>query len=255
MFPIAHAWLLTRVIPDASPAHFLGCVWPDMLFESPLSHPQSHRSGARLAEFAAALPAASDRELVRAFVAGVLTHGSEPRGFDWFSDEEWGGRPLEEKGYAFQHGRQISARSAEACGVPPEQGWWKAHNIVEIAFERTLYTADPALGSQLQAVCADGALIARIAVALSSFYGTPMDHLAHPMRRFQDVVQLHPADAAASARTYALQVRLKHPGAAPDDGAIAALIEDTERIIASDRDAYLAECVERVGEMLRPALA
>ena len=255
MFPIAHAWLLTRIIPDACPAHFLGCVWPDMLFESPLSHPQSHRSGARLAEFAATLPAARDRELVRAFVTGVLTHGSEPRGFDWFSDEEWGGQPLEEKGYAFQHARRIAARTADACGVAPEQGWWKAHNVVEIAFERTLYTADPALGNQLQVVCADDALIERIAVALSTFYGMPAARLAHPMRRFPDVVQLQPEDAEASARTYALQVRLKHPGAAPDVAAIATLIEETEHEIASDREAYLDQCVERVAEMLGTVLA
>lgn len=253
MFPIAHAWLLTRILPDASPAHFLGCIWPDMLFESPLSHPQSHRSGARLAEFAGNLPAARDRELVRTFVAGVLTHGSEPRGFDWFSDEEWGGRPLEDKGYAFQHGKRIATQTAEACGVAPEQGWWKAHNIVEIAFEQALYTANPALGGQLQAVCADHALMERIAIALSSFYDAPATRLAHAMRRFQDVAQFQPADAAASARTYALQVRLKHPGAAPDERAIAALIADTEREIASDRDAYLAQCVERVAQMLRSA--
>lgn len=254
MFPIAHAWLLTRIVPDASPAHFLGCVWPDMLFESPLTHAQSHRSGARLAAFAAALPAATDRTLLRAFAAGVLTHGSEPRGFDWYSDEEWGGRPLEDKGYAFQHGRRIAARTATACGVAPEHGWWKAHNIVEIAVERPLYTAEPALGSQLQAVCADDALIERIAAALSTFYAVPAADLAHPMRRFQDVVQLRPEDAEASAHTYALQVRLKHSGATPDKAAIAALIEETERETASDRAAYLDLCVERVGAMLRTVL-
>ena len=90
MFPLAHAWLLARVVPKPTPAHYLGCVWPDMLFDSPLSHPQSHRSGAALAAYAQSLADAEDAATLRAFVTGVLTHGSEPHGFDWYSDEEYG---------------------------------------------------------------------------------------------------------------------------------------------------------------------
>lgn len=251
MFPIAHAYLLRRIVSAPTLAHFLGCVWPDMLFESPLSHPQSHRSGAELARFAEALSNEAERDEFQAFVTGVLTHGSEPRGFDWYSDEEWGGKPLAEKGYAFQHGQAIAERAATACGVALELGWWKAHNIVEIAFERPLYAADAELGRQLEGACMDLELMRRVAVPLAAFFQLAAEELVTPMRRFREVVQLHPVDAVASARTYALQVRLKHPGAEPDEAAIAALIEEAEREIASDRDAYLDECVERVGAMLR----
>ncbi|MDE3231142.1 MAG: hypothetical protein KGO05_14785 [Chloroflexota bacterium] len=54
MFPIAHGWLLARLTDDGSPtpAAFLGCVWPDMLFGSPLTHKQSHTSGEALLDFA-----------------------------------------------------------------------------------------------------------------------------------------------------------------------------------------------------------
>lgn len=251
MFPIAHAWLLTRLVPANEPAHWLGCIWPDMLFESPLSHSQAHRSGAALARFAAALPPGRERDVFRAFVVGTLTHGSEPHGFDWFSDEAWGGRPLAEKGYAFQRGAAIAGRTAAACEVSPEQGLWKAHNIVEIAFEHPLYAAEPELGRQLEAVCADGDLMEQVARPLSTFFQMPVEALVTPMRRFREIVQLRPADATASARTYATQVRLKHPGAVPDETAIAALIEEAEREIASDRDAYLNDSRRQVGAMLR----
>src|SRR5579859_3918766 len=93
MYPIAHAWLIQRLIPDATSAHFLGCVWPDMLYDSPLTHPLSHRSGRLLVERARNVADASATEIVRTFVAGALSHGSEPRGFDWYSDEEYGGQP------------------------------------------------------------------------------------------------------------------------------------------------------------------
>src|SRR5262249_28382477 len=83
-------------------------VWPDMLYDSPLSHAQSHRSGAALISYARALPPGPERDEFRAFVTGVLTHGTEPHGFDWYSDEEYGGRPAEERGYAFQHAKSFA---------------------------------------------------------------------------------------------------------------------------------------------------
>lgn len=250
MFPIAHAWLVERLVPDPVPAHYLGCIWPDMLFGSPLSHAQSHRSGALLAAHARTLGTDADAQAFRAFVVGVLTHGSEPHGFDWYSDEQYGDNP-EERGYAFQHGRAIANETARACDLPPEHGWWKAHNIVEMAFERPLYLAQPSLGERLAGVCADDTLRARIAAVLADIFHAPQDELAAAMRRFTGVVQLHPASVEAEAEVYALQVRLKHPGAQPDVPAIAALIEHAEQDIVADKESYLATCVHQVGALLR----
>jgi hypothetical protein len=115
MYPIAHARLIQRLIPDARPAHFLGCVWPDMLYDSPLTHPQSHRSGRLLAVRARSIADAGTAEVARAFVAGALSHGTEPRGFDWYSDEEYGGQPAAARGFAFQHGLALADETAAAC--------------------------------------------------------------------------------------------------------------------------------------------
>jgi len=263
VFPLAHAWLLARVVPEPVPAHYLGCVWPDMLFESPLSHPQSHRSGAALAAYAKALADAEDAATLHAFVTGVLTHGSEPHGFDWYSDEEYrvanppsrseedGGRPAEERGYAFQRGKALSSDAAAACDVPEYQGWWKAHNFIEMGFEHPLYAAHPELGDQLAAACTDERLMEQIARHLAGFFGQPAEGLATPMRRFREVVLFRPETAGAWAEKYALQTRLKHSGAQPNVAAIARLIERAEGIIAADGQAYLDDCATRVGAMLR----
>ena len=253
MFPLAHAWLLSHVIPNPTAAHYLGCVWPDMLFASPLGHAQSHRSGAALTAFAKASGQDDDATTVRAFVAGVLTHGTEPHGFDWYSDEEYGGRPEEERGYAFQRGKCLTRAAAVACDVPEGQGWWKAHNLIEIGFERPLYAAHSELGDCLTAACMDERLIAEIAGRLAGFFSHPAEVLATPMRRFREVVLFQPRSAGAWAEMYALQVRLKHPGSQPNVAAIARLIERAESIIAADRQAYLDECAARVGAMVRDA--
>lgn len=253
MYPLAHAWMLTRLVSNPTPAAYLGCVWPDMRFEGSLSHSQSHASGAALAAYANTVADADGAREFRTFVTGVLTHGSEPHGFDWYSDEEWGGRPLAEKGYAFQRGSVLAAAAAAACDVPSYNGAWKAHNLIEIAFERPLYTAFPELGDALEAACADSALIERIASHLAGFFGLPAAELAAPMRRFRDVVLLRPHSARAWAPVYALQTRLKHSGANPDIPALERLIERAEDLIATDSQSYLEECVDRVGTMLRSA--
>jgi hypothetical protein len=249
MFPIAHSWLLERLLPDPSPAHYLGCVWPDMLFGSPLSHQQSHRSGAALTALARELSAEEDGAEFRAFIAGVLSHGTEPHGFDWYSDEQWGDQPPEERGYAFQRGRGLADDAARACGLPPEQGWWKAHNLIEMAFEVPLYSAHPHLGERLAAACADRALAARMADPLARHFAVDAGALAEAMARFPGVVELHPTDSAALARVYALQVRLKHQTEA-DVPAITELIERADELVAFDGKEYLATCVSRVGAML-----
>ena len=167
MFPLAHAWLIHRLVPAPTSAHFLGCVWPDMLFASPLSHTESHRSGARLADAANTLPDGPARDEFRAFVAGALSHGTDPHGFDWYSDEEYGGLPASARGYAFQQAVALAEDAARACDVPEHQGWWKAHNLVEMAFEQSLYLAAPHLGASLAAACADEALCNRVAGVLA----------------------------------------------------------------------------------------
>src|SRR5690348_18455704 len=93
MYPIAHAWLIQRLIPEPTPAHFLGCVWPDMLYDSPLTHPQSHRSGRLLVERARGIADAETAAVVRAFVAGAASPGSRPAGVGGFRGEGDGGAP------------------------------------------------------------------------------------------------------------------------------------------------------------------
>src|SRR5262245_57730553 len=153
MFPIAHAWMIEQCVPTLTQASYLGCVWPDMLYGSPLTHQQTHREGAALVAYAASLSPGSEADEFRQFVQGALSHGVEPHGFDWHSDEEYGGRPASERGYAFQRGRQLAERAAAACGVAPDQGWWKAHNLIEMAFERRLYTERPQRGERIATAC------------------------------------------------------------------------------------------------------
>lgn len=255
MYPIAHAWLIAQLVPAATDAHLLGCVWPDMLYASPLDHARSHKSGRLLAQRARTLPDLLDGETFRAFVLGVLTHGSEPRGFDWYSDEAYGDENAATRGYAFQQGKPLAEASARACDVALDQGWWKAHNIVEMAFEPALWRDRPKLGEGIARACADERLVECVTRELSAVFGEPQAGLATAIQRFPEVITLRPDSAKTLAEVYALQVRLKHPGAAPDVSAIAHLIGQAEELIAASKDDFLATCVARVGAMAREVLS
>jgi hypothetical protein len=250
MFPIAHAWMIEQRIPSPTLAHYLGCVWPDMLYGSPLTHQQTHREGAALAAYAASLPPGDGIEEFRQFTLGALSHGVEPHGFDWYSDEEYGGLPASEHGYAFQRGRPLAERAAVACGVDPSQGWWKAHNLIEMAFERRLFAERLERGERIAAACAAAALVERISARLGEHFGQPASLITAPVAYFPQVVELRPATIDSLARTYAMQTRLRHPGAEPDEAALANLIAEAETIVAPDGDEFLRASAEQVHAML-----
>jgi hypothetical protein len=255
MFAIAHVWMVEHCVSGPTLAHYLGCVWPDMLYGSPLTHQQTHREGAALTAYATSLPPGNEVDEFRQFVQGALSHGVEPHGFDWYSDEEYGGLPASERGYAFQRGRQLAERAAEACDVTPDQGWWKAHNLIEMAFERRLYAEQPECGERIAAACDDNALVERISIRLSEHFGQPASLIASPVAYFPQVVDLRPTTIASLARTYAMQTRLRHPGAEPDEAAIAHLIAEAETIVAPDADVFLQSCSAQVHAMLDSAFS
>jgi hypothetical protein len=255
MFPIAHAWMIEQCTSSPKPAHYLGCVWPDMLYGSPLTHRQTHREGAALAAYAQSLAPSEEADEFRRFAQGALSHGVEPHGFDWYSDEVYGGRPASERGYAFQRGRPLAQRAAAACGVAPDQGWWKAHNLIEMAFERRLYAERPERGERITAACADTALIDRISARLVEYFGQPAEALAEPIQRFPQIVELRPTSVASLARAYATQTRLRHPGAPPDEAAIGDLIAEAEAIVAPNAGEFLRVSSTQVRAMLDSAFS
>jgi hypothetical protein len=255
MFPIAHAWMIEQGVSNPTLAHYLGCVWPDMLYGSPLTHQQTHREGAAQVAYAVSLPPGNEADEFRQFTLGALSHGVEPHGFDWYSDEEYGGLPSAEHGYAFQRGRQLAERAAAACGVAPDQGQWKAHNLIEMAFERRLYAKRPERGERIVAACADTTLIERISFHLAEHFGQPASLIAAPVTYFPQVVDLRPTTVESLARAYAMQTRLRHPGAEPDEAALARLIAEAENIVTPDGNEFLRVSLSQVHVMLGSAFS
>ncbi len=243
MFPIAHAYLLECITARPTPAEYLGCVWPDMLFTGPLTHHQTHREGVALREFIR-----HDAPDLLPFARAALSHGTEPHGFDWFSDEAYD--PGAEKGYAFERARPLVAEVVAATHVAPAIGWWKAHNFVEMSFEMALGRQFPHLGRAVASACADADLVARITDPLARHFGAAAKALAWNITHFPESVALEPPTALDLAAAYARQLELKHGVTDADIPAMAAIIERAWDLIAPDRDVFLATAAREVGAML-----
>ncbi len=243
MFAIAHAYLMERIFATPTPAHYLGCVWPDMLFDGPLTHHQTHREGLALLAFAR-----TDAPEIVPFVRAALTHMAEPRGFDWYSDEAY--EPGAERGYAFERARPFVAEVVAATGVDPEIGWWKAHNFTEMSFDMALGQAYPHLGRAVAAACADAALVRTVTAPLARHFGVPADALASNITTFPNTVALLDPTARSLAEAYARQLEFKHGVREPNVPAMADIIERVWAAIAPDRDAFLAAAVREVAAMV-----
>jgi hypothetical protein len=243
VFPIAHAYLMERIFANPTPAHYLGCVWPDMLFAGPLTHHQTHREGLALFEFARA-----DAPEILPFVRAALTHMAEPHGFDWYSDEAYD--PGAERGYAFERARPFVGDVEKATGVAPEIGWWKAHNFTEMSFEVGLGHTYPHLGRAVADACADTALVQMVTVPLARHYGVPAEALAANITNFPASVALIDPTSQSLAEAYKLQLEFKHGVNDPDVPAMADIIDRIWVAIAPDRDTFLAYCVREVAAMM-----
>jgi hypothetical protein len=243
MFPIAHAYLMERIIANPTPQHYLGCVWPDMLWTGPLTHHQTHREGLALMDFARA----QAPEIIP-FVRAALSHGTEPHGFDWFSDEAFD--PGAPKGYAFERARPFVDAIVAATRIDPKDGLWKAHNFVEMSFEMALGQAHPHLGRAVAAACADAALVRQVVAPLAAHYGVAAADLASNITRFPSSVALDQPTSLALARAYTVQLQFKHGITDPDVPAMATIIASIWAAIAPDRAAFLEACVREVAAML-----
>ena len=243
MFPIAHAYLMAKIFANPTPAHYLGCVWPDMLFNGPLTHQQTHRECLGLLEFA-------HREApeIVPFVRAALTHGAEPHGFDWYSDEAYD--PGAEHGYAFERARPFVDEIVVATKVDPEIGFWKAHNFVEMSFEMALGQASPHLGRSVATACGDTELVKQVTEPIARHFGCDAEHLAVNITNFPYVVALETPTSTTLAQAYALQLRIKHGVTDADVPAMADILDRIWASIAPDRDAFLATAVREVTAML-----
>ncbi len=247
MFPLTHlyfaekVWKLVPELPYNRPLLTLGSTFPDVVVAGFLDHAQTHQGAGRMVDFFKAhapglLP----------FALGVLTHGSEPRGLDYYGDEKYQDF---ERGYCFEKARPIIADVVKYCRLPEEYGWWKAHNFIEMAIEVELGETHPELQRQLYAAYHDSEAISRVSAVLGDYFGRPAGEVFNSITFFTRLIALESITAAELAEKYGLQMKTKH-NICIDLAGVEATIHRARYLVRGDFGQFEQYVVDRLVELI-----
>ncbi len=201
MYPQTHVYFAETILGRQSDSISLGSVLPDMLVGGYFNHCQAHSKGEEIYGFLL-----KRHHALLEFGKAVLTHGFVPKGLDYYGDEKY----LDfEKGYCFEKARPFIQKTVEACNIPPEMGWWKAHNIIEMGVELLVSSSDR-YNERLKSAFTNRVLVSGVDEALTSLWQDSKLEFAGRVKRFVGLVELEKAGAESLANKYGVQMRFKH---------------------------------------------
>jgi hypothetical protein len=202
-------------------------VLPDIIIGDCFNHCEAHSKGAEIYDFLVVNHSLLD------FGQAVLTHGITPEGLDYFGDEKY----LDyERGYCFERARPLIKETVKACNITPDMGWWKAHNIVEMAIEYIVGSAGH-YSDWLKSAFANHALVSEVGDMLQSLWQDKELDFSRRVERFVGFIELEKPGIEALAEKYRMQMWYRH-GAEVNTKKIAQLIHKAAGIVSDDLEQF-----------------
>lgn len=230
MYPIAHLYFIELSLEKLDDAAILGSIFPDLVILSGLDWKTSHSLGEKVWRHFRS----SDEEKIH-FSLGVISHGIKPRGLDYYSDEKYG---TFERGYCFEKARPLVDAVVEACSLSSNDGWWKAHNFIEMGVELYLYNRRPELISYLRRAFFNVDLITSLIHELSPVLGIEKAKLKKSFETFRQFALDEPIDALALALRYQRQIYFRHKIESINISQSREIIERGKRMILPDIETF-----------------
>ncbi|MHB8985812.1 MAG: hypothetical protein ACYC38_07710 [Eubacteriales bacterium] len=223
MYPQTHIYFAEKVLARENDSVALGSIFPDMIIGRYFNHLKAHSRGAEIYRYLRNNGAFSD------FRDGVVTHGFDPKGLDYYGDEKY----LDyERGYCFERGRPFVLATVMACNIPYEMGWWKAHNIIEMGVE-LLVSLSGRYGEKIKSALTDRELIEEVDELVHCLWRDADMQFIKRAERFANFVEVGKASATSLAEKYRVQMRAKH-SVEIDVRAVAALIDRAAEYVSAD---------------------
>lgn len=200
MYPQTHVCFAELLAGRHSDQISLGSILPDMLVGGCFNHLEAHSKGAEIYNFLVKNRALLD------FGQAVMTHGFVPKGLDYYGDEKY----LDfEKGYCFEKARPFINKTIEACNIPSEMGWWKAHNIVEMGVELLVGSAGD-YSEQLKSAFTNRALVSEVNEMLYTLWPDKDLNFSRRAERFLNFIEVEKPSVESLAQKYRVQMLIKH---------------------------------------------
>ncbi len=242
MYPLTHIYFARKVMGFLDDALLLGSIFPDMVTLCDIPWEESHRLGLILwPHFKKAAP-----PLVH-FTQGIITHGIEPRGLDYYSDEQYGSY---EKGYCFEKAKPLIEQVVEVLRIPPENGWWKAHNFIEMGIELHIYERFPELQGKLFQAFQQQSLIDLLVSSLSPILVERNRPLKHCFSVFKQYIEKEEMDATLLAIRYERQINHRHNIESIDIAHCRDLIVKGQRLIETELEDFFEDVKIKIKPIL-----
>jgi hypothetical protein len=200
MYPQTHVYFAQSILGKQSDQVSLGSILPDMLIGEQFNHCEAHSKGVEIYNFLVKNCSLLD------FGQAVLTHGFTPEGLDYYGDEKY----LDyEKGYSFEKARPFIQKTIEACRIPPEMGWWKAHNIIEMGVELLVGSAGH-YSEYLKSAFTNHALVSEVSEMMQNLWKDKDLKFIARVERFIGFIELEKPGVESLAQKYKVQMQYKH---------------------------------------------
>ncbi|RJX27329.1 MAG: hypothetical protein C4554_04450 [Dethiobacter sp.] len=238
MYPLTHLYFAGKVLGSLDDSTVLGSIFPDMTILIDIDWNRSHSLGLELWRHFQE----KNKDLVD-FSLGVISHGIEPKGLDYYSDEKF--RSFE-KGYCFEKARPLVESVVEACFISSGDGWWKAHNFIEMGIELYIYEKRPELLPLLQKSLADAVLVRKLCQELSSILDRDETTLEKMFSAFKKFFADEPLDAQLLALRYQKQIYFRHNIESIDLVKSRDIIQKAKELVVSDIEDFFLEVKEQM---------
>jgi len=216
MFPIVHHRINKALYPDTSPLIILGALYPDMASTSGYNRNEAHTMGDTFAAWCK-INAPWGIDLAK----GIISHGCNPYGVDYYSDEFW---PGGEKGWCFQQGVPWMPEVARTTNLPENLIWWKAHNFVEMSLELIMIDQDNDLNSDILKAVDDHGAVKEVAQLLAAYAGLDESKIEYAYNMVPEVFALEEVSPQYLATRQGRAYRLRHQVYDYDEEQMAELL-------------------------------
>jgi len=182
---------------------------------------------------------------------GVISHGIEPFGVDYYADEHWADKG---NGWCFLLCEPYVPKVVEYCSLPENFGLWKAHNFVEMSAELTIARQMPEVAGYLLEALDNEAALSVLAEDLHHFTGIKHQVVADTFMSMKRVFALEQVDAPNLAERYARQLQRNYQIQGSNTGKMAGLIEEMRTDLEAPFWLWYAITKGAVKQTLQPFL-
>ncbi len=242
MFPIVHFLLEKNVLKKDSPLLILGGALPDLASFMGWDRNVAHAMGADFWQWCA-----TNRPDSADLARGIILHGMDPKGLDFYADEKW---PGNERGWCFMLGEPFKNKVQKACNLPDKWALWKSHNFAEMCMELAANKIDPTLGPAIVAASQNEEALALASGCLAQYTGLPAEKIERGFRFLPHIFALEDVGPDNLIDAYIIQLERRHDIKSHNKTAMIEVLAEMHEECGPQLDGFLQKVEPKIAMAL-----